>query len=136
MATPTAQAASQVITDALVALNVIREGQTPSAEQQAQAIRRLNQMMALWEVEGRPLGYIPVGTVTDVMTVPDGSLMGIWTSLAILLAPLFGATVSAELIEMNRQGMAAVDKITAQEVLMQLDVPSPSDFGSYNIETD
>lgn len=135
MATPTAQAASQVITDALVALNVIREGQTPSAEQQAQVIRRMNQMMALWEVEGRALGYIPIGTVTDVLTVPDGSLMGIWTSLAILVAPLFGATVSAELIEMNRQGMAAIDKITAQEVLMELDVPTPSGREVFNIES-
>jgi hypothetical protein len=133
--TPTSQAASQIITDALVALNVIREGQTPSAEQQAQAIRRMNQMMALWEVEGRSLGYIPIGTVTDVLTVPDGSLMGIWTSLAILLAPLFGAAVSAELIEMNRMGMAAVDKITAQEVLMELDVPTPSGREVFNIES-
>lgn len=135
MATPTAQTASQVITDALVSLNVIREGQTPSAEQQAQAIRRMNQMMALWEADGRPLGYIPIGTVTDTLTVPDGSLMGIWTSLAILLAPLFGATVSAELIEMNRQGMAVIDKITAKEVLMELDVPTPTGPEVFNIES-
>ncbi|HEY4689750.1 MAG TPA: hypothetical protein VIK33_10590 [Anaerolineae bacterium] len=135
MATPTAQTASQIITDALVSLNVIREGQTPSAEQQAQAIRRMNQMMALWEADGRALGYIPIGTVTDVLTVPDGALMGIWTSLAILMAPLYGATVSAELAEMNRQGMAVVDKITAKEVLMELDVPTPSGREVFNIES-
>ena len=135
MATPTAQTASQIITDALVSLNVIREGQTPSAEQQAQAIRRMNQMMALWEADGRALGYIPIGTVTDVLTVPDGALMGIWTSLAILMAPLYGATVSAELAEMNRQGMAVVDKITAREVLMELDVPTPSGREVFNIES-
>ena len=135
MATPTAQTASQLITDALVSLNVIREGQTASAEQQAQAIRRMNQMMALWEADGRALGYIPIGTVTDTLTVPDGALMGIWTSLAILLAPLFGAAVSAELAEMNRQGMAVVDKITAKEVPMYLDVPTPSGREVFNIES-
>jgi hypothetical protein len=68
MATPTAQAASQVIADALLAINVIRDNETPSASMQNQAIRRLNQMMALWEGEGRHLGYIPIGTVTDVLT--------------------------------------------------------------------
>jgi hypothetical protein len=134
MATPTSQPASQVITDALVALNVIREGQTPSAEQHAQLIRRLNQMMAMWEADGKALGYVPVGTATDTMTVPDGALMGIWTSLAILSAPLFGAAVSGELAEMNRQGMAVIDKITAREVLMEMDVPTPTGREAFNIE--
>lgn len=136
MATPTAQSASQVITDALLALNVIREGQTPSAEQQAQLIRRLNQMMALWEADGKNLGYIPVGTVTDVMNVPDGALVGIYSSLAIFAAPLFGASVSDELVAVNAAGMAVIDKLCAKEVLAQLDVPVPADRATtFNIET-
>lgn len=136
MATPTAQAASQVITDALVAINVIRETQTPSAEQQAQAIRRLNQMMAMWEAEGRNLGYIPVGTVTDIMTVPDGAIMGIYSSLAILLAPSYGASIPPELVLINAGGMAAIDKITAKNVCAQLDVPQPARGGAvFNINT-
>lgn len=137
MATATAQAASQVIADSLLAINVIREGQTPSAEQQAQMIRRLNQMMALWEAEGRSLGYIPVGTVTDVLTVPDGSLVGIYSSLAIFAAPSFGATVSQELIAINERGMAIIDKITAKEVLAELDLQMPADRGhGFNINVD
>jgi hypothetical protein len=136
MATPTAQPASQIIADALVALNVIRSGQTPSAEDQAQCIRRLNQMMALWEADGRALGYVPVGTVTTTLTVPDGAVLGIWTSLAINVAPLFGANVSPELIALNERGLAVIDKMCAQEVLMELDVPRPDAGNGYNIESD
>lgn len=135
MATPTAQAASQLIADSLLAINVIRDGQTPTAEMQAQAIRRLNQMMALWETDGVSLGYIPVGTVTDILTVPDGALQGIYTSLAIALAPSFGATVSEELIALHTKGMAVIDKITAKEVCMYLDVPQPSHIYGFDIET-
>lgn len=119
-----------------MALNVIRSGQTPSAEDQAQCIRRLNQMMALWEADGRALGYVPVGTVTTTLTVPDGSILGIWTSLAINVAPLFGANVSPELIALNERGMSVIDKLCAQQVLMELDVPAESHSGGYSIETD
>ena len=134
MATQTAQPASQVIKDSYVSINVLREDQTPTAEQSAQAIRRLNQMMAVWEANGRHLGYIPIGTVTDVLTVPDAAIMGIWGSLAILLAPLFGASVSPELLEMTQRGLDVIDKITVKEVIAQLDVPEPSDLvGTFSI---
>jgi hypothetical protein len=137
MSTPTAQSASQVIADALVAINVIRDGQTPSAEMQAQAIRRLNQLMAVWEAEGRNLGYIPVGTATAILTVPDAAIMGIYSSLAILLAPSFGASVSQELVVINDRGMAIIDKITAKDVRAQLDLHQSADrCAAYNINTD
>lgn len=136
MASPTAQSASQIIKDVYVELNVIREDQAPTAEMQAQAIRRLNQMMAVWAADGKGLGYIPIGTVTDVLTVPDAAIMGIWGSLAILLAPLFGASVSPELLAMTQMGMDVIDKITAKEVIAQLDVPAPADYGSaFNINS-
>jgi hypothetical protein len=128
VATPTAQATSQIISDALLAINVIRDGETPSAEQQAQAIRRLNQMMALWEGEGRNIGYIPVGTVTDVLTVPDAAILGIVNSLAIHMAPSFGATASPEVIALATMGLATIDKLTAREVIMDMNLPSPSDW--------
>lgn len=136
MATPTSQAASQVITDALLAIGVIRDGETPSAALQQQAIRRLNQMMALWEGEGRHLGYIPVGTVTDVLTVPDAAILGIVNNLAIHMAPHFGATVPAEIVALATMGLATIDKITAQEVLADLDLQRPADWpGAFSINT-
>lgn len=136
MATPTAQAASQIIADALLAINVIRDGETPSAALQAQGIRRLNQMMALWEGEGKNLGYIPVGTVTEVLTVPDAAILGIVNNLAIHMAPSFGATVPAEIAVLAAMGLATIDKITAQEVIMDMDLQRPADWpGSFNVNT-
>lgn len=128
MTTPTATAASQLIKDALVAINVIRATQTPSAEDQALCIRVLNQMMAKWEADGRRLNYIPVGTVTAVLTVPDGAIAGMQASLSIALCKYYGATASQELINDAVTGMAVIDKLTAKEPSMELDAPVPSDW--------
>lgn len=136
MTTATAQAASQIIADALLAINVIRDGETPSAAMQAQGIRRLNQMMALWEGEGKNLGYIPVGTVTEILTVPDAAVLGIVNNLAIHMAPSFGATVPAEIAVLAAMGLATIDKITAQEVIMDMDLQRPANWpGSFNVNT-
>lgn len=136
MATPTAQTASQVIADALLAVNVIRTGETPSAADQAFCIRRLNQMMALWEGEGKSLGYIPVGTVTDTLTVPDAALLGIVNNLAIHIAPSYGATVPAEIIALAGMGLAIIDKITTKEVIMDMDLQPTADcVAPFNVNT-
>jgi hypothetical protein len=136
VSTPTAQAASQIIADALLAINVIRAGQTPSAANQAQGIRRLNQMMALWEGEGKNLGYIPVGTVTDVLTVPDAAILGIVNNLAIHMAPSFGATIPVETATLAAMGLATIDKITAKEVIADLDLQrSASQPQVFNVNT-
>lgn len=136
MATPTAQAASQIIADALLAICVIRDGETPSAALQAQGIRRLNQMMALWEAEGRNIGYIPVGTVTDVLTVPDAAVLGIVNNLAIHMAPSLGATVPVEIVALAQMGLAVIDKITAKDVIMDMDLQGTSDMAAvFSINT-
>lgn len=136
MATPTAQTGAQVISDALLAINVIRAGQTPSAEQQAQGIRRLNQMMAMWEVEGNNLGYIPIGTVTQTLTVPDAAILGIVNNLAILWAPFFGATASAEVVALAERGMDAIEKICSQEVQASTELqPSTDRPRVFNIQS-
>lgn len=103
---------------------------------QAQGIRRLNQMMALWEAECRNLGYIPVGTVTDVLTVPDAAILGIVNNLAIHMAPSFGATASAEIVALAMIGLQTIDKITSQEVIMDMDLQPTADITeAFNVNT-
>lgn len=134
MATPTAQSASQVITDSLLEINVIRPGQALTADQQDQAIRRLNQMMAMWEGDGIRLGYIPIGAVTEILTIPDASVLGVMASLSIHMAPAFGATVSQELIAKAERGMAVIDKLTCAEVLATTELQPSAALGtSFNI---
>lgn len=136
MATPTAQTAAQLIADSLLNINVIRAGQTPTADQLAQGVRRLNQMMANWEAEGKRLGYVPVGAATDTLTVPDGALLGMMSHLAIHLAPSMGASLSPELAVLAEMGMATIDKLTCVEVLASTELQRAADSGvPFNISS-
>lgn len=128
--TPTAQPASQIIADMLLDLNVIRSGQTPNASQQAVCIRKLNEMMAIWEVEGRHLGYIPVGIVTAILTVPDAAIPGIRANLAIHCASAFGATISAELAAVADMGLETIRKVCSQEIPITTDLQPSIDIGN------
>lgn len=96
---------SDVIADALRELGVITEVQTPSAEQAAHALRKLNQLAA--ELEGQ-IGPIQWFEQTD--TSADFPLAAefenAFTSmLATRLAPNYGASVSVELAAAAMAGM-------------------------------
>lgn len=93
-------------------------------------------MMALWEGEGRNLGYIPIGTVTDVLTVPDAAILGIVNNLAIHIAPSYGASVPAETVALAMMGLQTIDKLTAKEVIMDMDLQrSAADDEPFNVNT-
>lgn len=86
-----------LIADALRELNVISEIQTPSAEQYAHALRKLNQMLAKWLEDGIRLEYFPQTLSSDVCPIPDYAELGVTLNLAIAVASNYGATVSMEL---------------------------------------
>jgi len=88
---------ADVIADALRELNVISEIQTPSAEQYAHALRKLNQMMAKWLEDGVEIGFYPQTLASDTCPIPDYAELGVTLALAISLASNYGATVSQEL---------------------------------------
>lgn len=86
-----------LIGDALRELAVISEIQTPSAEQGAHALRKLNQMMAEWEESGLKLDYFPQTVTSDTCPIPSYAENGVTCQLAIRLASNYGAQVSMEL---------------------------------------
>lgn len=88
---------SEVITDALRELGVIDETESPSAEQGADGLRKLNQMMETWDVGGISLEYFAQTVLSDTCPIPAYAEMGVTCSLAIRLAPTYRAQVSAEL---------------------------------------
>jgi len=88
---------ADLIADALRELNVISEIQTPSAEQFAHALRKLNQMMARWLEDGIDLGFFPQTSPSEDCPVNDYAELGVTLNLAIAVASNYGATVSAEL---------------------------------------
>lgn len=135
--TPTASTGSQVISDALKWINVCRETQTPSPEQLQTGIRVLNQMMAEWEVDGGSMGYIPIGTPTDVLPLPDAAVRGVTFHLAISLCIPFQTTASQELIALAVNSMVVLDRLRAQDVQANLgELPLPAGMcGGGSIQT-
>lgn len=88
---------SEVIGDALRELNVIFEGQTPSAEQGLYGLRKLNEMMEEWTEREVDLGYFAQSAATDTCPIPAWSEKAVKSNLAVALAPKYGASVSPEL---------------------------------------
>jgi hypothetical protein len=84
----------QLIGDALRELNVISEIQTPSPEQGAHALRKLNQMMAEWEEAGVRLEYFAQTIMSEDCPIPAYAESGVTAHLATRIAGTYGAEVS------------------------------------------
>lgn len=110
---------ADLIADALRELVVISEIQTPSAEQYAHALRKLNQMMAKWLEDGIEMGFYPQTLASDNCPIPDYAELGVTLSLAIAVASNYGATVSAEL---GGSAMSAYDTILRTSMQARLPV--------------
>lgn len=98
----------QVITDALRDINVIAETETPSAEQGSHALRKLNQMMEQWLIDGINLQYFAQTSTADNIPVPEYAEKGVTAALSIELAPTYGATVSVELAAKYDSGWGTI----------------------------
>lgn len=88
---------ADLIADSLRELNVISEIQTPSPEQYAHALRKLNQVMAKALEDGIEIGFYPQTSASDACPIPDYAELGVTLLLAIAVASNYGATVSPEL---------------------------------------
>jgi hypothetical protein len=92
--------ASEVITAAL-GQTLTRAGDIPlEANETAQGIFQLNNMMASWSLA---LGYTKVTSMSDTLTTPDYAIDAMVQNLAVRLAPSFGGMVDADLRENARQ---------------------------------
>lgn len=78
-----------LIRDALGLLGVLRETQTPSAEQGEHGLRVLNEMLADWESDGVDIGYVPATSLADILPVDDGVVSVVKHNLAHMLAPYY-----------------------------------------------
>lgn len=88
---------ADIIADSLRELTVISEIQSPSAEQYAHALRKMNQVMAKWLEDGIEIGFYPQTLASDTCPIPDYAELGVTLALAIAMASNYGASVSPEL---------------------------------------
>jgi hypothetical protein len=101
----------ELIGDALRELTIISEIQTPSAEQGAHALRKLNQMMAKWIEDGVNMGtWFPQASTSDVCPIPDYAEEGVTCKLALALASNYGAAavISPGLLDSADSGYSTI----------------------------
>lgn len=84
--------ALDLITDALRDIGVISEIETPSAEQGAAGVRKLNELMASLAEDGIDLGFAPISATTDTVVIPDGHMSAIKALLAVKCAPMYAGS--------------------------------------------
>ncbi len=89
--------ANDIIADAATELGIIGEGNPLSADDAAQSLRRLNDMLNAWAEDGVDLGYFALA-LADTVDVPDSHLRAIRANLAIDMASMFGTRASAETV--------------------------------------
>lgn len=131
----------QVVTDALRSLNVIREGQTPNANQSANVLRQLNQMMFAWEADGTVLGYFEQTTPSDTCPIPQWSEQGVTYQLAIFIAGDYGADPLPSVIKRADDGyqtiLRTVENLRLEGADMRHLPAGSGKFGDgYDITTD
>lgn len=96
---------SDYIQSSLSLIGILAEGETPSAEQGAQAMPVLNDMMFALADDGIDLGFFPQSSTTDTLLLPEGSRETIKCLFAIRLRPYYPSSkLPPEVIEFARQG--------------------------------
>ena len=99
----------EILDDALREINVIAETDTASPEQGLFALRKMNQMLALWrETKDIDLGYFSLTDTNGDMPTPEWTDLAITTGLAIACASKYGATVSTELATVASSSIGSV----------------------------
>ena len=125
--------ANEIIVDALEDL-VVQADEAPIEPSEAQAaIRYLNDRMAVWDAMGIALGYTRVLKLSDVVTVPDGAIMGIKAQLSVDLAEKFGVDVRLGTIKRAVDGLKAIRNL-ADLRAKSMSYPSTLPIGSGNAQ--
>jgi hypothetical protein len=121
----------ELITDALQEVNVIDANQAPSAEQGVKTLRRLNQMMMQWQLDGIRLGYYPQTDMDATVPIDISDELGVTLNLAVSIAPSYGI----EIIESLRMQATTYYDALAKQALQYFESDMTqlpmSDFGPY-----
>ena len=125
-----------VITSSLRLLNVINSIQVPTAEQDAQGLTILNDMMADWEQDGIELGYYPQTASSDTIPVLDQYLRGIKYNLAFEMAPFFGTSLTQEALAIAQETKDRLVKGTVEVVDSSFGHMPAGNTGYYDINNE
>ena len=103
------ETAQEVINDSLQEMLVQASEQPIEAVDFQTARRYLNRMMSMTPYNN--LGFTAITNPSDLMTVPDGALMGIVKNLTVFLLSTFDMPATAELIATAKDGLQEIRRI-------------------------
>lgn len=83
-------------------------GETPDADQAADALERLQDMLDYWRLTGADVGAPSPLALTSVVYCPDGYLLAIKYNLILQLADFYGFDVSPVVVQNAAAGLAMV----------------------------
>lgn len=124
--------AQTAINAALRLLGVWDSGSQPTAQQTADALEALNNMMAKFESDGIALGWTAAATAAATITAPDYTLEAIEYNLALRLAPQYDVVAAIAVQAGAKSGMEQLKRQSIQ--LIEADMQHlPRRIYVYNI---
>lgn len=90
----------------------------------------LNDFMAQLEISNVCLGFTPVESPNDEVTIPAGLKMAVVNNMAIIVSPEYGGVISNELRELAISGMRVIRRTGSCQ--MRTRNPSTQPIGSGN----
>ena len=102
---------------------MIAETQVSSAEQGTNALRKLNQLMETWAVEGVELGYFAQTATTATCPIPAWAEKGVTAKLAkALLVDYPSSVLAPDLMDDNENGVNVIRRVVHYQNREPLDM--------------
>ncbi len=89
--------AAKIITRALTRLGIRASETAIEADEMADGLDLLNDMLSNWNDSGYGLGFSPIANLTDEVRIPRLANLAVIDAFAIILAPEYSRPVSAAL---------------------------------------
>jgi hypothetical protein len=129
----------ELVTGSLRRAGIIGEAETPSAEEGADAVLRLNDMMAAMAEDGIDFGWNPKSTTADTAVLPLGHIESVKDMLVVKLADEYGTEVSALTARSAADGYQRMLRQAINAAMREKVSDAPQgdrQRGYYNIVTD
>jgi len=131
----------QLITDALTMVGVMGEGGTLSSTHQTLGLRILNELMDQLLEDEIDLQYFRQGTIGDTTPIPDWSVNGIKSMLAVWIAADTGVPITAEVASRADSGYQTILRRALKNNMREADMSRLHQgvgglYSRYNINTD
>lgn len=122
--------AAEMVSWALQLIRVVDPGEDLTDYQYVGGQRALNAMLRRWEANGLPLGWQPVDSPDDVLSIPEEAEEPVAYNLAVKVRALYGATLEQDVVIGAQRGLADLqrDVNTAMPAIQIWSQPRPSNY--------